>query len=93
MTGLRSGTPSEIGATKLKINALAALTVFVSLLAIGCRAEKSSLSNPPAPAIGIGVGQNMPTFAARDQFGREVSSDRLKGPNGLVLLFFRSADW
>jgi hypothetical protein len=30
---------------------------------------------------------------ARDQFGHEVSSATLKGTNGTVLLFFRSADW
>jgi peroxiredoxin len=35
----------------------------------------------------------MPPFTARDQFGKDVSSDTLKGTNGTVLLFFRSADW
>jgi len=35
----------------------------------------------------------MATFTARDQFGKDVSSDALKGTNGTVLLFFRSADW
>ena len=44
-------------------------------------------------AIGLDVGRKAPAFSARDQFGREQSLDTLKGPNGTVLLFFRSADW
>jgi peroxiredoxin len=39
------------------------------------------------------VGRKAPAFTARDQFGQEQSLDTLKGPNGTVLLFFRSADW
>jgi hypothetical protein len=44
-------------------------------------------------AIGLDVGRKAPPFSARDQFGREQNLDTLKGPNGTVLLFFRSADW
>ena len=43
--------------------------------------------------IGLPVGRKAPAFTARDQFGQEQSLDTLKGPNGTVLLFFRSADW
>jgi hypothetical protein len=43
--------------------------------------------------IGLDAGQKAPAFAARDQFGGEQSLDTLKGPNGTILLFFRSADW
>ena len=44
-------------------------------------------------SIGLAVGQRAPAFSARDQFGQEQSLETLKGPNGAVLLFFRSADW
>ena len=44
-------------------------------------------------AIGLDVGRKAPAFSARDQFGREQNLETLKGPNGTVLLFFRSADW
>jgi len=44
-------------------------------------------------SIGLTVGQKAPAFSARDQFGQVQSLDTLKGPNGTVLLFFRSADW
>lgn len=44
-------------------------------------------------SIGLEVGQKAPAFLCRDQFGHEQSLDTLKGRNGTVLLFFRSADW
>ncbi len=43
--------------------------------------------------IGLATGQKAPAFSARDQFGRVQTLDTLKGANGTVLLFFRSADW
>jgi hypothetical protein len=43
--------------------------------------------------IGLAVGQKAPAFSLRDQFGRIQTLDSLKGANGTVLLFFRSADW
>jgi hypothetical protein len=44
-------------------------------------------------SIGLAIGQRAPAFSARDQFGRVQTLDSLKGSNGTVLLFFRSADW
>jgi len=44
-------------------------------------------------SIGLAVGQKAPNFSARDEFGHLQTLDTLKGPNGTVLLFFRSADW
>ena len=44
-------------------------------------------------SIGLAVGQKAPNFSLHDQFGRTQSLDSLKGANGTVLLFFRSADW
>jgi hypothetical protein len=44
-------------------------------------------------SMGLAVGEQAPAFSARDQFGRVQTLDTLKGPNGTVLLFFRSADW
>jgi len=66
---------------------------FLCLLALGCGSDKSSSLRQASPLTGPNVGQKMPPFAARDQFGKDVSSDTLKGTNGTVLLFFRSADW
>jgi hypothetical protein len=44
-------------------------------------------------SIGLSVGQKAPAFSVHDQFGRIRTLDTLKGTNGTVLLFFRSADW
>ena len=44
-------------------------------------------------SIGLAVGQKAPAFSVHDQFGRVQTLESLKGPNGTVLLFFRSADW
>jgi len=47
----------------------------------------------PAQERGPAVGQKIPAFSARDQFGKEQSLASLTGARGLVLLFVRSADW
>lgn len=44
-------------------------------------------------SIGLAVGQKAPDFSARDEFGHVQTLESLKGANGTVLLFFRSADW
>jgi hypothetical protein len=44
-------------------------------------------------SIGLAVGQKAPAFSLRDQFGHTQTLESLKGANGTVLLFFRSADW
>lgn len=51
------------------------------------------ISSVELMSVGLAVGQKAPAFSARDQFGRMQTLDTLKGPNGTVLLFFRSADW
>jgi hypothetical protein len=44
-------------------------------------------------SIGLAVGEKAPALSARDQFGQLQTLDTLRGANGTVLLFFRSADW
>jgi hypothetical protein len=39
------------------------------------------------------VGERIPDFAALDQNGVRRSFDDIKGPNGALVFFFRSADW
>jgi len=46
-----------------------------------------------ASTLGPAVGQALPPFEAKDQHGQPRDFASLKGPNGLVLVFFRSADW
>ncbi len=42
---------------------------------------------------GPAVGSQVPPFEAVDQYGRLQTFETLRGPKGLILLFFRSADW
>jgi len=46
-----------------------------------------------AKAPGLAIGARVPAFRAMDQFGHERDFASLRAPHGLVLLFFRSADW
>ena len=39
------------------------------------------------------VGQRIPEIAALDQNGVRRTFDDVKGPNGALVFFFRSADW
>lgn len=66
------------------------------LLAIGALAlapaVMSAQSGAPLPT-GPAVGEKIPQFEAEDQTGRRQTFETLRGPNGLLLLFYRSADW
>ena len=46
-----------------------------------------------AAAPGPAVGAAIPPISALDQYGKRRSFADLTGPNGLLLLFHRSADW
>jgi len=42
---------------------------------------------------GIRIGQSAPAFELKDQHGHPQSLKSLMGRDGLLLVFFRSADW
>ena len=44
-------------------------------------------------ATGPDAGERIPGFALPDQFGAIRTLNNLSGPNGLFLVFHRSADW
>lgn len=43
--------------------------------------------------VGPQIGERVPDFSLVDQTGRTQTLQSLMGPNGLMLVFFRSADW
>jgi hypothetical protein len=51
------------------------------------------VSSAELMSIGLAVGDKAPAFSLHDEFGRVQTLDSLRGTNGTVLLFFRSADW
>jgi hypothetical protein len=42
---------------------------------------------------GPGVGETVPKFQAMDQYGRLMRFQDITGPNGALILIYRSADW
>lgn len=55
--------------------------------------ETIRITSLESMSIGLSVGQKAPPFSLHDQFGKTQTLDTLRGANGTVLLFFRSADW
>lgn len=56
-------------------------------------AQAAGPERPDPMTLGPAIGQPLPGFEARDSTGAPRTFESLKGPNGLVLVFFRSADW
>lgn len=53
----------------------------------------SSLAGAQTPTAGPERGAVVPEIEAEDQSGQSRGFEDLTGENGLLLLFFRSADW
>jgi len=62
------------------------------LLAVLSASSLLSAQNAPFD-VGIKVGQRIPSFKLSDQNGSLRDFNSVKGAKGVVLLFFRSADW
>jgi len=77
----------------MKFAAAAFLLISLAALPVFSHAQENVSDGSTQAIIGLPVGQTMPAFTAQDQFGHEQSNATLKGTNGTVLLFFRSADW
>jgi cytochrome oxidase Cu insertion factor (SCO1/SenC/PrrC family) len=43
--------------------------------------------------LGPQVGERVPDFTLPDQTGKPRTLQSVMGPNGLMLVFYRSADW
>ena len=66
--------------------------LFGFVLALGLSVAPSA-QVPDLTALGPQVGVTVPEFGAADQFGRAQTLQTLMGRDGLMLVFFRSADW
>jgi len=58
-------------------------------------AQQSALQPvlPDIQKLGPQVGSRLPDFTLLDQKGQSRTLASLTGPKGLMLVFFRSADW
>jgi hypothetical protein len=71
------------------------LVLGLSLLAAagGQAQSKGNATKVDVAGVGPKVGARLPDFTLRDQHGDARSLVSLLGPNGAVIVFFRSADW
>ena len=78
-----------------KVSVLAA-ALALSVFALPALAQ-NFLTDVPAGSRGMvsgpEVGERIPDFEAYDQNGNLVSLDDVMGPNGAMVVFYRSADW
>jgi cytochrome oxidase Cu insertion factor (SCO1/SenC/PrrC family) len=77
--------------------AIAAGCITLALApAVGFAARQQSNTLAAAvdiETLGPQVGDALPEFSLRDQRGQARSLKSLLGPDGAVIVFFRSADW
>jgi hypothetical protein len=70
------------------------LTGVLAAGAIGfALVQKSPELSAPVTSHGPAVGERLPAFELPDQKGVVRNFESLRGPRGLVLVFFQSADW
>jgi hypothetical protein len=67
--------------------------VMAGCLALATVPAPAQAPGPDPASLGPKVGESVPDFSLRDQSGRIRTLEDLMGPKGLVLVFFRSADW
>jgi len=68
-----------------------------TLFVVAQEADRPRLhAQPPASKgtqTGLSVGAKIPAFELSDQNKQTQTFEKLRGPNGMLLVFFRSADW
>ena len=63
-------------------------------LAVPALAQNAGGSRIPANlTTGPEIGERIPHIEAVDQHGQRRDFDGIVGPNGAMILFYRSADW
>ena len=71
-----------------KLPGLLSIAMFTALIA-----QAGTLSLLDAAQIGLPAGARAPDFSLPDQAGQSRDFGSLAGTRGLILVFFRSADW
>jgi hypothetical protein len=91
------GGSDAAGSLPLSGRALVFLALLLApiLFAAETPADSAAVRKLLADAsdIGLPMGAAAPEIRLKDQNGQERNRASLAGPNGLVLVFFRSADW
>jgi len=76
---------------------LSFLVLFCALILMLSPASAQTFDRPSATdadmTTGPVVGARIPDFAGVDQHGHRLGWKDIKGPNGAIIVFYRSADW
>ena len=67
--------------------------LLLSLIAMPIIADSQDRAAIDVSALGPQVGDLVPDFNLPDQKGESRNLQSIMGPNGIILLFHRSADW
>jgi hypothetical protein len=65
-------------------------SLLMVALAAGAGAQEAQVA---IDSLGPQVGAPVPAFSGVDQFNRPQTLQSVAGPEGAMLVFFRSADW
>jgi len=77
-----------------RIIAIAVVCALYSLVAQSTAQQSSPQPIlPDVQKLGPQIGTRVPDFTLLDQKGQSRTLASLTGPKGLMLVFFRSADW
>jgi cytochrome oxidase Cu insertion factor (SCO1/SenC/PrrC family) len=66
-------------------------TSLIVLAAVALAAGQSPTVDPQT--VGPQIGSTVPSFTLTDQNGQSRTLQSLMGSKGVILVFFRSADW
>ncbi len=83
------------GSRRLAGMVLTSVTAMLAVGVTGARAPQGAAGPalPDVQKLGPQVGERVPDFTLSDQHGRPRSLASLMQRNGLMLVFYRSADW
>jgi hypothetical protein len=77
---------------RLRLWAVAGL-VCVALAPATVMAQAPQRTPIQVSKLGPQVGERVPDFSLKDQFGKTVTLQSIMGAKGAMLVFVRSADW
>ena len=74
---------------------MALMVAFLAFCAVAGAGSQTSQGPalPDVQKLGPQVGSRVPDFTLLDQQGQSRTLASLSGPKGLLLVFYRSADW
>jgi len=69
------------------------LAMLLAVSALGAQQPPAGTPAVDVTKLGPQVGEPVPDFTLPDQTGRTHTVKSILGPNGAMLVFYRSADW